>query len=150
MTLEILQKEMIVAMKAKDKSRKETLSALIGAIKKVAIDEKCRDNIPESLVDKVILKEKKTVQEMIDTCPADRVNTLNEYKQRMKIIEEFAPKMMSEEEVKQYIYHAIATIDGIEYGNKGSVMKHISPKLKGRADMKLVNQIVTEICSKVK
>ena len=147
MTLEVLQKEMINAMKAKDKPRKETISALIGAIKKVAIDEKVRDNIPEELVDRVILKEKKTVQEMIDTCPTDRVDTLNEYKQRMSVIEEFAPKMMSEDEVRAFIKNAIATIDVI---NKGTVMKHISPQLKGKADMKLVNQIVTELCNKVK
>lgn len=150
MTLEILQKEMIAAMKAKDKTRKDTISSLIGAIKKVAIDEKCREDIPEELVNRVILKEKKTMQDMIDTCPANRTETLAEYNQKMVIINEFVPKMMTEDEIRQYINHAIATIDGIEFGNKGSVMKHVSPKLKGKADMKLVNQIVTEICSKVK
>ena len=68
MTLETLQKEMIAAMKNKDKVRKDVLSSLIGAIKKAAIDQKCKENITEKLVDEVILKEKKTVQEMIDTC----------------------------------------------------------------------------------
>ena len=147
MTLEVLQKEMIASMKAKYKPRKETISSLIGAIKKVAIDEKVRDNVPEELVDRVILKEKKTVQEMIDTCPADREDTLNEYRLRMKIIEEFAPKMMTEDETREFINNAITMIDVI---NKGTIMKYISPALKGKADMKLVNQIVTEICNNVK
>ena len=147
MKLETLQKEMINAMKAKDKQRKETISALIGAIKKVAIDEKVRDNIPEELVDRVILKEKKTVQEMIDTCPVDRVDTLEEYRQRMSIIDEFAPKMMTEDETREFINNAITMIDVI---NKGNIMKHISTQLKGKADMKLVNKIVTEICNQVK
>lgn len=150
MTLETLQKEMVAAMKAKDKIRKDTISSLIGAVKKTAIDEKCKDNITEELVNRVLLKEKKTMQEMIDTCPADRSETLEEYNQKMNIINEFVPKMMSEEEVRQYIYHAITTVDGIEYGNKGSAMKYLSPKLKGKADMKLVNQIVTEIVNKTK
>lgn len=150
MTLETLNKEMVAAMKAHNKIRKETISALISAIKKAAIDEKCKDNITEELINKVILKEKKTVQEMIDTCPADRVELLEEYKARITIIEEFAPQMMSEEEVRQAINHLIATVDNIEYGNKGSIMKVVSPVLKGKADMKLVNQIVTEICAKVK
>lgn len=150
MTLETLNKEMVAAMKAHNKIRKETISALISAVKKTAIDEKSKDNITEELVNKVILKEKKTMQEMIDTCPADRVELLEEYKSRMTIIEEFAPKMMSEEEIRKAINHLIATVDGIEYGNKGSIMKVVSPVLKGKADMKLVNQIVTEICSKVK
>lgn len=150
MTLEILNREMVAAMKEHNKIRKETISALISAVKKTAIDEKCKDNITEELVNKVILKEKKTMQEMIDTCPADRVETLEEYKTRMTIIEYFAPQMMSEDEIRQTINHLIATVDSVEYGNKGSIMKVVSPQLKGKADMKLVNQIVTEICSKVK
>lgn len=150
MTLEILNREMIAAMKDHNKIRKETISALISAVKKAAIDEKCKDNITEELVNKVVLKEKKTMQEMIDTCPADRVETLEEYKTRMAIINNFAPQMMSEDEVRKAINHLIAITDGAEYGNKGSIMKVVSPQLKGKADMKLVNQIVTEICAKVK
>ena len=150
MTLDILQKEMIVAMKDHNKIRKETISSLIGAVKKAAIDKKCKDNITEELVNEVLLKEKKTMQEMIDTCPVDRVELLEEYKTRMAIIDEFTPQMMSEDEVRQAINHLIATVDGIEYGNKGSVMKAVMPRLKGKADGKLINQIVTEICSKVR
>ena len=150
MTLDILQKEMVSAMKSHDKLRKETISSLISAVKKTAIDEKCKDNITEDLVNKVLLKEKKTMQEMIDTCPADRSEILAEYNQRMSVINEFVPKMMGEEETRNAINHLIAIIDGIDYGNKGSVMKYISPYFKGKTDMKLVNQIVTEICSKVK
>ena len=150
MTLDILQKEMIAAMKDHNKIRKETISSLIGAVKKAAIDKKCKDNITEELVNEVLLKEKKTMQEMIDTCPAERIELLEEYKTRMAIIDEFVPKMMSEDEVRQAINHLIATVDGIEYGNKGSVMKAVMPRLKGKADGKLINQIVSEICSKVK
>jgi len=150
MTLEILQNEMVASMKNHDKIRKETISSIISAVKKAAIDEKCKENITEELVNKVILKEKKTMQEMIDTCPKERIYILTEYNQKMAIIDEFAPKMMSKDEVRQAINHLIATVDGVEYGNKGSVMKVVSPRLKGKADMKLVNQIVTEICSKVK
>ena len=69
MDIKTLQKDMIVAMKARDKARKESISALIQAVKKVAIDEGCRDDIPEEMVNKVILKELKTVKEQIDSCP---------------------------------------------------------------------------------
>ena len=60
MQLETLRKDMVAAMKAKDKVTKEAVSSLIAAAKKVAIDEGCRDDIPEELVDRVILKELKT------------------------------------------------------------------------------------------
>lgn len=150
MTLEVLQQQMITAMKDHNKLRKETISSLIGAVKKAAIDKKCKDNITEDLVNEVLLKEKKTMQEMIDTCPAERTELLDEYKTRMTIIDEFVPKMMSEDEVRQAINHLIAIVDDIEFGNKGSVMKAVMPRLKGKADGKLINQIVSEICSKVK
>ncbi len=63
MELETLRSDMIAAMKAKDKARKEAISSLISAAKKVAIDEGCRDDIKPELVDRVILKELKTVKE---------------------------------------------------------------------------------------
>ena len=147
MTLEILQKEMITAMKLHNKTRKETISSLIGAIKKVAIDEKCKDNITEELVDKVLLKEKKTVQEMIDTCPADRTETLVEYNQRMDIINEFVPKMMNEEETRKAVYHILTTVD-IQQSGKGAIMKVVMPRLKGKADGKVINKVVSEIVAK--
>ena len=79
MQFEKLQKDMIAAMKAKDKSRKDSISSLISAVKKVAIDEGVRDNITEDLVDRVILKEIKSVKEQIDSCPASRQDLLDEY-----------------------------------------------------------------------
>jgi uncharacterized protein YqeY len=147
MTLEKLQSEMIAAMKNKDKERKETISSIIQAVKKFGIDNMCKDNISEEQIDAVILKEKKTVQEMIDTCPADRTETLAEYKQRMAVIDEFVPKMMTEEETRQAIYHIIATVD-IQQTGKGALMKAIMPRLKGKADGKIINKIVSEICEK--
>ena len=66
MTVEALRKDMVAAMKAKDKVTKEAVSALIAAVKKAAIDEGCRDDIKGELVDKVILKELKSVKEQID------------------------------------------------------------------------------------
>ena len=120
MTLEVLQKEMIDAMKAHNKTRKDTISSLIGAVKKVAIDERCKDNITEELVNRVLLKEKKTVQEMIDTCPVSRTDLYFEYKARLEIIDEFVPKMMSEDEVRQEVHNILATTD-IQKSNKGAI-----------------------------
>ena len=101
MQMEQLQKDMIAAMKARDKVRKDAISSLVSAAKKAAIDEGCRDNIPEDLVNKVILKEMKSVKEQIDTCPATRTDLLDEYNTRYAIFEEYAPAMMSAEEVEK-------------------------------------------------
>ena len=144
MQLETLQKDMIAAMKAKDKERKDSISSLIGDIKKVAIDEKVRENIPEELVDRVILKEMKSVKEQIDNCHADRTELLAAYKARYAVFEEYAPKMLSAEEVKAIIMEKFA--DVVATKNKGMIMKNVMGELKGKADGKVINQIVAELC----
>lgn len=144
MTIETLQKEMIAAMKSKDKVRKDAISALVSAVKKVAIDEGCRDNIPEELTDRVILKEIKSVKEQIDTCPAERIELKEEYAIRFNIMSEFAPKQLSAEEIKTIIMDKFADI--IATKNKGQIMKAVMGELKGKADGKLINQIVAELC----
>ena len=60
MTLEALRKDMVAAMKAKDKTTKDAVSSLVSAVKKAAIDEGCREDVTEALVARVILKEMKT------------------------------------------------------------------------------------------
>ena len=145
MTLEMLSKEMIIAMKNKDKLRKDTISALIDAVKKAGIDKGCRDNIPESLVTEVILKEQKTINEMIDTCPKDRIDLLKEYVNRAEIIKEFAPKMLTEEEIKEEFLNFCKekNIELIK-NNKAIIMKNFMPAIKGRADGKIANKIISE------
>lgn len=144
MQLEQLQKDMIAAMKARDKVRKDAISSLISAAKKVAIDEGCRDDIKEELVNRVILKEMKTVKEQIETCPADRTDLIEEYQTRYKIFEEYAPAMMSEEEVETFIKEKFA--DVVATKNKGMIMKNVMPQLKGKADGKVINQVVAGLC----
>ena len=146
MTLEMLSKEMIIAMKNKDKLRKDTISALIGAVKKAGIDKGCRDNIPESLVTEVILKEQKTINEMIDTCPKDRTETLIEYMARAAVIAEFAPTMMTEDEIAMEL-DMYCTLEGLELtkANRAAIMRGFMPTIKGRADGKLANKVIMGI-----
>ena len=144
MQMEQLQKDMIAAMKAKDKPRKEAISSLVSAAKKAAIDAGCRDDIKEDMVDQVILKELKTVKEQIDTCPAEREDLKAEYQFRYDVIQEYAPSLMSEEEIRNFIMEKFADI--VAQKNKGMIMKNVMPELKGKADGKLINQVVAKLC----
>lgn len=145
MQIEQLRKDMMAAMKTRDKERKDAISSLVSAVKKNAIDAGCREDIPEDMVNATILKEIKTVQEQIDSCPADRTELLEEYQRRLAIMQEYAPKMLSKEEVTAIIQEKFA--DVIATKNKGQIMKTIMPEFKGRADGKVINQVVTEICN---
>lgn len=143
MKLKDLQDAMIVAMKAKDKARKDSISALVSAVKKAGIDAGCRDDIPEDMVNQVILKEMKSVKEQIDTCPASREDLLTEYKARYDVMSEFAPKLLSAEEVKEILTSKFSEV--LATKNKGMIMKTVMAELKGKADGKVINQVVAEL-----
>lgn len=143
MKLETLQTEMYSAMKNKDNVRKDVLSGLISAVKKAAIDKQCKDNITEQLVDETILKEKKLLQEMIDTCPADRYVKKSIYELQMQILNEYAPKLIVDRStIKRLIFQLCEGIE-LTKNNKGLVMKTLSSNLKGKADMKIVSDVVS-------
>ncbi|WP_026505343.1 GatB/YqeY domain-containing protein [Butyrivibrio sp. NC3005] len=146
MQFETLQKAMITAMKARDKARKDAISSLVSDVKKAAIDAGSRDNISEELVDKVILKSLKTAKEQLDTCPDDRTDLKEEYQFRYDVIKEYAPSMMSEDEIRKFLTENFA--DVIASGNKGAIMKAVMPALKGKADGKAINMIVAELTNK--
>lgn len=144
MQFEKLQKDMIAAMKARDKVRKDALSALVSAAKKAAIDEGCRDNISEEIVDRVIMKEIKSVKEQLDTCPDSRQDLRQEYQARYDIFQEYAPQMMSAAEVEAFITERFADI--VSGKNKGLIMKNVMPELKGKADGSVISQVVARLC----
>lgn len=144
MTLETLQVAMIAAMKEHNKPRKDVISSLVEAVKKATIQKTTRVEITEELVDSTILKEKKTVQEMIDTCPAERTELLQEYKEKMAIIEEFAPRLITDEFELKSMIGSLLEDTGIEplKKNRGQIMKILMPELKGKADMKIANKVI--------
>lgn len=138
-----VRKAMVEAMKAKDKETKDTLSMLLAALKNKAIDK--REDLTEEEEIQVVLKEIKQTKESLELTPADRTDLANEYKARLAVLEQFAPKMMDADEIKAIISGVLSDL-GIESPtpqDKGKIMKELMPKVKGKADGKLVNEIVT-------
>lgn len=144
MTLEKLQSEMIQAMKNKDKLRKSVVSGLVDAVKKASMTNNGRVEITEQLVDEVLLKYKKMVQEQIDTCPADRTETLEEYKAQMAIVAEFAPTLITDEtEIRYLILDIINGEHEFSKSNKGVLMKILVPVLKKcNVDMSIASKVL--------
>lgn len=141
MNINILNNDMIAAMKAKDNVTRDVLRSIIANIKKAAIDERCE--ITDELCDKVIAKELKTVNEMIDTCPADRVETLAIYNAKKAVVVKYAPTIIdNEDEIRKMVLDIIAEA-GIT--DKNQIMKTVMPRLKGKVDMKVANQVIRTI-----
>ena len=133
---------MVAAMKAKDKERKDSLSMLLSALKNKAIDK--REDLTEAEENEVVLKEIKQTKETLEMTPADRTDIIEECSKRIAVYEEFAPKMLNEDEIKTVIDGVLKELE-IETPtgkDKGRIMKVLMPKVKGIADGKLVNQVL--------
>lgn len=139
--------DMVKAMKAGDKEKKDTLSLLLSALKNKAIDK--REDLTSEEETQVILKEIKQVKETLDMTPNDREDIIAECTNRLNVLNEYAPKMMSEDEIHEVIKATLAEtgISSPTPKDKGKIMKVLMPKVKGKADGKLVNDIFTTYLS---
>ena len=136
-----VRKAMVTAMKAGDKERKESLSAL----KNKAIDK--REDLTEAEENEVVLKEIKQTKETLELTPEDRTDLIEECTKRIAVYEEFAPKMLNEDEIKEVIQGVLTELEiTVPTGkDKGRIMKVLMPKVKGIADGKLVNQVLASM-----
>ena len=141
--IDAVRSAMMQAMKDKDKARKDALSLLLAALKNKAIDK--RADLTEEEENAVIFREIKQAQETVDTTPADRTQIIEEAKLRMNVYSEFAPKLMDEAEIREVVAAVLAelAIEAPTAKDKGKIMKVLMPRIKGKADGGLVNQVLT-------
>lgn len=140
MTLEKLQQEMNNALREHNQNKRLVLSGLIAQIKKAAIDANCKNNIDEDFVDKEIIKAKKVIQEMIDTCPNDRQDLMEKYTTQKDIIQLYAPTLIADKDEIKNIIESHPEIPR----TKPNLMKFFSQNYKNKVDMKIVNIVVGE------
>ena len=136
---------MVEAMKAKDKDRKDSLSMLLSALKNAEIDK--RAPLTEDEANAVVKKELKQTKETMDTAPADRADIIEEAKKRMAVYQEFAPADLTPEQITEIIKSVFAELE-IETPtakDKGRIMKVLMPQVKGKADGKVVNEILASM-----
>ena len=145
---ETLKADMTAALKAGDKERRLTLADMVATIDKAATSGKTRVEITDAFVDEVLAKYKKTVQEMVDTCPADRTELKAQYENKLAIALEYAPKVIEDpDEIEKLILNFACDNNLIlTKSNKGAIMKSIMPFLKqNNCDMKIANGILNKV-----
>ena len=143
--IDVVRKAMMDALKAGDKPRKEALSLLLSALKAKNIDK--RADLTEDEENAVVYKEIKEAKETLDTTPADRADIIDECKLRIAVLSEFAPARMDEDAIRAVIRETLAElgVDAPTAKDKGKLMKSLMPKLNGKAEGRLVNQLVGEV-----
>lgn len=145
--IDVVRAAMVEAMKAKDKQRKDALSMLLSALKNFEIDKKDHTPITEEEANTVVKKEIRQTQETYETAPADRDDIREEAAFRLTVYKEFAPEDMSEEQIRAVIGSVLSELE-IEKpapADKGRIMKVLMPKVKGKADGKMVNEILASM-----
>ena len=133
---------MVEAMKAKDKERKDSLSMLLSALKNAEIDK--RPPLTEDEANAVVKKELKQTKETMDTAPADRTDIIEEARKRMEVYQKFAPEDLTPEQIADVIKGVLAQleIEAPTAKDKGKIMKVLMPLVKGKADGKVVNEVL--------
>ena len=143
MNISTLYAEKIIAMRESNTLRKTAVNNMIDAIQKAAITPKGRVEITDQLVDEVLIRHQKSIQEMIDTCPAARTDLLALYEAEMAVVKEFAPQLLVDRgEIEQTINDILNGEVALTKANRGNIMKLITPYFKGKADMKIVSEVV--------
>ena len=144
--IEEVRAEMMKAMKSGDKARKDVLSLLLSALKAKWVDK--HEDLTAEEENAVIQKEIRQTKETMETAPASRTDIQEQCRYSLSVLEEFAPKGLSDEEVGAMIRGALEQL-GISAPvpqDRGRVMKAVMSQVKGRADGAVVSRMVAEAC----
>ncbi|GIO55628.1 GatB/YqeY domain-containing protein [Paenibacillus cellulositrophicus] len=140
---ERLNEDMKQAMKSKDKFKLSTIRMVRSTIKNLEIDLKrtLDDNEVLDILSREIKQRKDALQEFQK---ADREDLAEHAKAEIEIIGQYLPAQLSEEEIKVIVQQTIQETGASSKADMGKVMSALMPKVKGRSDGKLVNQVVQQ------
>ena len=138
---ERLLEDLKAAMREKDVRKKEVLQICRAAVLQVEVDQ--RIEMDDAGVLDILSKEYKKRQETLKEL-GDRTDIIEKYEAEMAIIEQYLPKQLTESETLEIVKATIAEVGASSIRDMGMVMQALQPKTKGRADGKLVNQLVRQ------
>lgn len=139
-----LQTDMTTAMREGDLEKRDALRMLLAAIKQVEIDE--RVTLDDAGVQAVLTKQAKQRRESIaDYEKAGRADMAAKEQAELVLIESYLPKMMGREEIKGLAQNLITELNITNAKQMGQLMGRLMPMVKGKADGRLVNEVVREL-----
>ena len=140
--------DMKAAMKSGDTLRRDTLRMLGAAIKNAEIDKR-GTALEEADIVALIAREIKHRQESIDAFKAgNRADLMAKEEAEKAILEGYMPAQMDRAEIEDLVRKVMASVGAAGPSDKGKLMKELMPQVKGKADGKLVNDIVTELLNR--
>ena len=144
---EKLQEDWKAALKAKDKFKANTISTAKSAI--LLVEKTDNVKLEDDEVINILAKEVKQRREsMLEFEKGNRQDLVDQCNAELEILLEYLPQQLSEEEIKQIVKDSAEKMGASSIKDMGKVMSAIRPKIVGRADGKLVSQIVKEYLNK--
>jgi uncharacterized protein YqeY len=143
-----IQKEIIVAMKAKDKVSLETLRAIKSSILMMKTESGAKDTLSSDEEIKLLTRLKKQRQEAATIFrEQDRTEMAEEEEAQSAVIDRFLPKQLSDADVESTIKEIIATTGAASMKDMGKVMGMANKKMAGQADGKTISGMVKKLLS---
>ena len=138
-----VQDAMKAAMKAQDKPRLGTIRLIMAAVKQREIDDQITLDDPDilAILDKMAKQRRESITQFQQ---GGRVDLVAIEQTELDVIQSFLPQPLSEIELSQLIDAAIAAVDGTGMKVMGQVMAQLKPQIQGRADGKLVSDLVKQ------
>lgn len=139
-----LQEDWKAAMKAQDKFRAGVINMARAAIlfREKTDGSKLDD---EAVIDVLSKEVKQRKDATIEYEKGNRQDLVDQANNEIQILLEYLPQQLTEEEIKEIVVNAVREVGAVSMKDMGKLMAAIMPQLKGRADGKLVNQIVKDI-----
>lgn len=140
MLLEKINEDIKKAMLAKDTNKRDVLRSIKSRANLMAKER--HSEINDDLIVKAIQKEHKELEQSIISLKGNTENKVyQDSKYRLELLEEYKPKLMSEDEVRTEVKRILSELGDVSFGEK---MRAVMSELKGKADGKLLQSVVKE------
>lgn len=136
-----LQEDLKSSMKNKDTVRKSVVTLIRASIKQYEVDNRVELD-DDAIIDIVAKQMKQRRDSLVEFKKAEREDLVEETEAEIEVLKEYLPQQLSEEEIEDIVKTTISEVGATSMKDMGKIMSVIQPKIKGRADGKLVNELV--------
>lgn len=136
-----LQEDLKSSMKNKDNTRKSVVTLIRASIKQYEVDNRVELGDAE-ITDLIAKLLKQTRDSLGDFKKANRDDLVSQAEAEIEVLKEYLPQQLSEEELNEIVISTISEVGATSMKDMKKIMTSIMPKVKGRADGKLINELV--------
>lgn len=138
-----LQEDLKSSMKNKDTVRKSVVTLIRASIKQFEVDNRV-DLDEDGIIDVIAKQLKQRRDALVEFEKAGREDLIKETEAEIEVLKEYLPQQLSEEELEEIVKSTISEVGATSMKDMGKIMSVIQPKVKGRADGKLINKLVKQ------